>query len=79
VEELCFSVTETLTDASKDVGLEVNVEKTMYTSVSCEQNTDQNKDIKTGNRSFENVSQFKYLVMAVHHSVQNLLSSRLLS
>jgi hypothetical protein len=51
--------TETFIDASKKVGLEVNVEKTKYMLVSRDQNADQNRDIKIGNRSFENVSQFK--------------------
>jgi hypothetical protein len=44
-----------------EVGLEVNVEKTKYMLVSRDQNADQNWEIKIGNRSFENVSQFKYL------------------
>jgi hypothetical protein len=63
------------------------------------QNVGQNLAIKIANRSFENVSQFKYLGTTVtnqnlireeikrrlisgnacYHSVQNLLSSRLLS
>jgi hypothetical protein len=34
------------TDASKEVGLEVNVEKTRHMLVSCDQNADQNRDIK---------------------------------
>jgi hypothetical protein len=36
--------------ASKDVGLEVNVEKTKYMLVSRDQNAGQNPDIKMGNR-----------------------------
>jgi hypothetical protein len=68
-------------------------------SLSHHQNVGQNRDIKIANRSFENVSQFKYLEMTVtnqnliqeeikrrlnsgnacYHSVQNLLSFRLLS
>jgi hypothetical protein len=63
------------------------------------QNADQNREIKIGNRSFENVSQFNYLGTTVtnqnlipeeikkrldsdkacYHSVQNILSPRLLS
>jgi hypothetical protein len=62
------------------------------------QNVGRHQDIKIANRSFENVSQFKYLGAIVtnqnliqeeikgrlnsgnacYHSVQNLLSSRLL-
>jgi hypothetical protein len=63
------------------------------------QNVDRNRDIRIANRSFENVSQFRYLGTIVtnqnliqeeikerlnsgnacYHSVQTLLSSRLLS
>jgi hypothetical protein len=63
------------------------------------QNAGQNRDIKTVNRSFENVAQFKYLGttltnqnlipkkfkrrlnsgFACYHSVQKLMTSRLLS
>jgi hypothetical protein len=48
---------ETLIDASKQVGLEINVEKTKYMLLYRYQNTGQNRDIKIANRSFENVSQ----------------------
>jgi hypothetical protein len=34
--------TNTSTDASKEVGLEVNIEKTKYMLVACHQNADQN-------------------------------------
>jgi hypothetical protein len=46
-------------DASKEVGLEVNTEKTKYMLLSRHQNAGQNHDIKIGNRCFENVAQFK--------------------
>jgi hypothetical protein len=52
---------EALIDASEEVGLEINVEKLKYMLLSCHQNVGQNRDIKIANRSFENVSQFKYL------------------
>jgi biotin operon repressor len=52
---------ETLIDAIKEVGLEINVEKTKYTLLSRQQDVGQNRDINIANRSFENVSQFKYL------------------
>jgi hypothetical protein len=53
--------TETLTDSSKEVGLEINVKKNKYMLLSLHQNVGQNQDIKIANRSFGNVSQFKYL------------------
>jgi hypothetical protein len=52
--------TETLIDASKEVGLEINVEKTKYMLLSSHQNVGQKRDIKIANRSFETVSYFKY-------------------
>jgi hypothetical protein len=42
--------TETSTDTTKEVGQEINVEKTMYMSLSHNQNTDQNHGIKVANR-----------------------------
>jgi hypothetical protein len=53
--------TETLIDASNEIGLEVNVEKTKYMLLSRHQNVGHNQNIKIANRSFENVSKFKYL------------------
>jgi hypothetical protein len=53
--------TQILTDAGKEVGLEVNIEKTEYMLLSRHQHAGQNHDIKVANRSVENVSQFRYL------------------
>jgi ribosomal protein S16 len=89
--------TEILTQAGKDVG--VNVLKTKYMLMSHHQNAGQDHNKKTANRSSENVGHFKHLGTTVenqnliheeikdrlnsghacHHSVQNLLSSHLLS
>jgi hypothetical protein len=52
---------ENVIDASKEVGLEINVQKTKYMFLSPQQNVGQIRDIRIANRSFENVSQFKYL------------------
>jgi hypothetical protein len=53
--------TETLTDCSKEVGLQVNADKTKYMLLSRHQNAGQNHDTKITNRSFENLAEFKYL------------------
>jgi hypothetical protein len=42
--------TETLIDASKEVGLEIKVEKTKYVLLPHQQNADQNLDVKIANR-----------------------------
>jgi hypothetical protein len=42
--------TQTLIDASKEVGLEVNTEKTKYMLLPGHQNAGQNHDMKIGNR-----------------------------
>jgi hypothetical protein len=64
--------TETLIDVSKEVGLEINLEKTKYMLLSRHQNAGQNRDIKIGDRSFENVSQFRYLRTTVTN--ENLMA-----
>jgi hypothetical protein len=48
--------TETLTNTSNKVGLEVNTEKIKYWLLSCHQIAGQNHDIKIANRCFENVA-----------------------
>ncbi|PNF32228.1 hypothetical protein B7P43_G17836, partial [Cryptotermes secundus] len=54
-----------LFDASKEVGLEVNTEKTKYMLLSHHQNAEQNHDIKVGNRCFENSAQFRYIRITI--------------
>jgi hypothetical protein len=44
--------TQTLLEASRDVGLEINVEKTKYVIMSHHQNSGQNQNTRTGNESF---------------------------
>jgi hypothetical protein len=67
--------TETLIDASRDVGLEINVEKSKYLLLSRNQNAGQNLDIIIANRSFENVSQFRYLGTTVTN--ENLIQEEI--
>jgi hypothetical protein len=52
---------EALLDASKEVGLEANPEKTKYMLLSCSRKTGQKHSIKIANRSFQDVTNFKYL------------------
>ena len=51
--------------ASKDIGLEVNSDKTKYMITSRRQNLIQNQNIVVGNLSFENVEKFRYLGVTV--------------
>jgi hypothetical protein len=67
--------TETLIDASKEVGLEINVDKTKYMLLSRHQNIGQNWEMKIANRSFENVSQLKYLGTTVTN--QNMIQEEI--
>jgi hypothetical protein len=55
--------TETLLEASRDIGLEINIEKTKYMIMSSYPNSGQNQNIRIANEPFENVAKFKYLGM----------------
>jgi hypothetical protein len=48
-------------DANKEVGLEVNPEKTKYMLMSRSQKKGQKHSIKIANGSFEDVTKFRYL------------------
>jgi hypothetical protein len=71
---------ETLFEASRDVGLEINA-KTEYMIMSHHQNSGQNLNIRTPTKSFENVAKFKYLGMTltnqndIHDEIKSRLNS----
>jgi hypothetical protein len=67
--------TESLSDASKEVGLDVNAEKIKYMLLSHHQNVGHNHDMKITNRCFENVPKFIYLGMTVRS--QNLIQEEI--
>jgi hypothetical protein len=76
------------TEASRDVGIEINAEKTKYMIMSRHPNSGKNQNIRIANESFENVTTFKYLEKTltdkndIHDEIKsrsNLLSSRLIS
>jgi hypothetical protein len=67
--------TDTLIDASKEVGLEENTKKTKYMLLSHHQNAGQNHNINIANRAFGNVAQFTYLGTTVTN--QNLIQEEI--
>jgi sorting nexin-29 len=73
---------ETLLEASRDIGLEINAEKTKYIIMSLHPNSGQNQNIRIANESFENVSKVRYLWMTlknqndIHDEIKSRLNSR---
>ena len=53
--------TEPVVVASKEIGLEVNADKTKYMVMSRDQNTGRSHSIKNDNSFFERVEEFRYL------------------
>jgi len=47
--------------SSKEIGLEVNADKTKYMVMSRDQNAGRSHNMKIDNMSFERVEEFKYL------------------
>jgi hypothetical protein len=73
--------TVTLLEATRDVGLEINAEKTKYVIMSRRPNLGQNQNIRIATESFENVAKFKYLGTTltnqsnIHDEIKNRLNS----
>jgi hypothetical protein len=71
--------TETLLEASRDIGLEINAEKTKYMIMSRHQNSGQNQNMRIANELFENVATFKYMgtTLTNQNDIHNKLKCRL--
>jgi hypothetical protein len=71
--------TESLLEASRDVGLEISAEKTKCMIMCHHLNSGQNQTIRIANESFESVATFKYLGMALtnQNDIHNDIKSRL--
>jgi hypothetical protein len=65
--------------ASKEVSLEINIEKIKFMLLSRHQDVGQNWYTKIANRSFENVSQFKYfgMILRNQYMIQEEIKRRL--
>jgi hypothetical protein len=71
--------TETLLEASRNIGPEINAEKTKYFIMSRHQNSGQKHNIRIANESFENVAKFKYLgtTLTDQNDIRDEIKSRL--
>jgi hypothetical protein len=73
--------TEALLDARKQIGLEINSEKTMYMFMSRHQTAGQSNYIRVANKSFEKVANFKHLGSTltdqncIHEEIRSRLNS----
>jgi hypothetical protein len=70
---------ETLSEASRDIGLEIKADKTKYMIISCHPNSGLNQIIRIGNESFERVAKFKYLgtTLTSQNDIHDEIKSRL--
>jgi hypothetical protein len=56
-----YQVAEALVVATKEIGLEVNADKTKYMVMSWDRNAERGHSVKTDNSSIQRVEDFKYL------------------
>jgi len=60
-------ITETLLEASRDIGLEINAEKKKHMNMSRHPNSGHIQNIRITYEFFENLAKFKYVGMTVTH------------
>jgi len=72
---------ESLVVAAKEIGIEVNADKTKYMVMSRDQNAGRSHNMETDNSSFERVEEFKYLgtTLTDQNSIQEEIKSKLKS
>jgi hypothetical protein len=70
--------TEIPLEASRDVGIETNAQKTKFTIMPSHLNSGQNQNIRIANESFENVAKFKYLgtILTNQNDIHDEIKSR---
>jgi hypothetical protein len=70
---------ETPLEASRDIGLEINAEKTKYMIMSRHSNSGQNQNVRIANGSFQRVAKFKYLgtTLTSQNDIHDEIKSRL--
>jgi hypothetical protein len=73
--------TETPLEASRNIGLEINAEKTKYMIMFCHPNSGQNQNIRIANELFENMAKVKYLetMLTNQNDIHDEIKSRLSS
>ena len=73
--------TETLVVASKEIGLEVNGDKTEYMVMSRDQNAGRSHSMQNDNSTFKRMEEFKYFGknLTNRNSIQEAIKSRLKS
>jgi hypothetical protein len=72
-------IVEALVVATKEIGLEVNTDKTKYLVMSRDRNSGRGHGVKIDNSAIERVEEFKYLGASVtdQNSIQEEIKSRL--
>jgi hypothetical protein len=56
-----INIIEILSEASRDIGLEINAQKTKCVIMSHHPNSGQNQNLRIANKSYESVTRFEYL------------------